>query len=219
MLKIKRLVNTYCHALLYIGMDSDSAKRYRRKDYTLEPMRVQDTPIYKEENKKHRKKSKKRWFIGLIFVLLLAAATSLFIVTKDNSNYKELRKDLNQAQKEVPFPIFIPENLPKGFAYKKNSVSTTGSVILYSLSVNKDKIVSISEQTKPKTANFDDFYNRVLSNKTNVLSTQGKAVLGTGNNQTIGSLVTDKVWILVSTSTDVDNQVLTQLIRSLKPLN
>jgi cell division septal protein FtsQ len=85
-------------------MDSDSARRFRRRDYTSEPIRTNDTPIYNEESKPRRKKSKKKWFLGVFFVLLIAAVVSLWILTRDNSNYHQLRKDLTQAQKDVSFP-------------------------------------------------------------------------------------------------------------------
>jgi intein/homing endonuclease len=199
-------------------MDSDSARRFRRRDYTSEPIRTRDTPIYKEENKPRRKKSKKKWFIGVIFILLLATGVSLWILTHGNSNYSQLRKDLAQAQKEVSFPVLVPEKLPKDFAYKKGSVKTSSGIVLYSLQDGKDKSVSVSQQAKPAISNFDDFYNRVLTNRTSVLSTQGKAVLGTNGSQTIGSLITDKAWILLNTTSHIDNHTLSELINSLQPL-
>jgi hypothetical protein len=199
-------------------MDSDLSRRFRRKDYTSEPIQTRDTPIYKEENKTRQKKSKKKWFLGVFFVLLIAAAVSLWILTHDNSNYHQLRKDLAQAQKEVSFPVLAPDKLHDGFTYKKGSVKTSSGIVLYSLQDGKDKSVSVSQQAKPAISNFDDFYNRVLTNRTSVLSTQGKAVLGTNGNQTIGSLITGKSWILLNTTSHIDNHTLSELISSLQPL-
>jgi hypothetical protein len=200
-------------------MNSDSARRFRRRDYTSEPIRTNDTPRYKKESKKSRRKeSKKKWVLGVILVALVAVSASWWIFLRDNSNYSHLKKDLGQAQKNVSFPVLIPEKLPSGFTYKKGSVKTSFGIVLYSLQDGKDKSISFSQQAKPPISNFDDFYNRVLTNRTSVLSTQGKAVLGTNGNQTIGSLITGKSWILLNTTSHIDNHTLSELISSLQPL-
>ena len=163
--------------------------------------------------------NKRKITILCLSLLTVAAVVSLTIFWMlKPSSYDLLKNDLEMTQKEVNFPLYAPSSLPEGFFYKQGGVSTSGSVVLYSLSFEQNKTLSVSIQAKPPNIDFNDFYNRILSNKSEVLSTQGKAVIGNNGERTIGSLVNDKVWVVLNTQSHIKTNELSALLSSLKPL-
>lgn len=128
-------------------------------------------------------------------------------------------QSLVDARRSTSFALFYPSSLPSGFSYVEESLTTADEgVVIYKLQYEGGKHVAISAQKKPTGVDFDDFYNRVLANKADVVSTYGKAVVGQVNGAPLGSLVTDDVWVLVNCPSGIDGTTLSQLMTSLKPL-
>jgi hypothetical protein len=128
-------------------------------------------------------------------------------------------QSLVDAQRTATFALFYPASLPSGFSYVEKSLTTADDgVVIYKLRYEDSKYVAISAQKKPAGVDFDDFYNRVLTNKADVVSTYGKAVVGQIDGKPLGSLVTDNVWVLVNCPSGIDGTTLSQLMTSLKPL-
>jgi hypothetical protein len=125
---------------------------------------------------------------------------------------------LISAKQSTSWPLYYPETLPKGFKFQKQSVKQSDAVVIYTLLYEKDKKLFVSAVPKPAGVQFSDFYNRVLSNKIAVLSTQGTAVMGSVNHQLVASLVTDKSWITMNAPSGIDTTALQSLLTSLKPL-
>lgn len=116
------------------------------------------------------------------------------------------------------YPIYYPSHLPSGFAHTASQPKVSSDLFIYSLTYDGNKKLFVSAIPKPGGVQFNDFYNRVLSNKTNVLNPAGTAVIGTANNQPIGSLVTDKTWVTMNAPKGIDSQRLQALVASLEQL-
>jgi hypothetical protein len=123
------------------------------------------------------------------------------------------------ASKTADFPVYYPTTLPSGFSYVKGSAKLSADVFIYALAYDGGKHqLHISVEAKPAGVQFDDFYTRILNNESDVLSSQGKAVIGNAGGQTIGSLVTDKSWVTLNTPSNIDTDTLKALIGSLRKL-
>lgn len=122
------------------------------------------------------------------------------------------------AAQSATYPIYYPSQLPQGFSTKVGKISNSNGVFIYVLQYDGNKQLFVSAVPKPAGVQFDDFYNRVLSNKQSVLNPLGTAVIGNANNQPMGSLVTDKTWVTMNTPNGIDTTRLQALVSSLKQL-
>ncbi len=128
-------------------------------------------------------------------------------------------EQLSTAQQTIGFPLYYPEHLPKGTTYQVDSVKTSAQLVVYTLKTDHNVALHISIEPKPKNVIFSDFYTRVLQNRTDLFSSQGKATLGTAGGQAVGSLVTDKVWVIINAPSTTDGSVMTQVVASLVPVH
>lgn len=163
--------------------------------------------------------SRQRQIAALTCCLVVIGAIVIGIViwfSKSRTIWPD--KTLAIAAQSASYPVYYPATLPNGFSYKAGSATYSANVFIYILSFNGTNKLFISAVPKPANVQFNDFYNRILSNKVDVLSTQGKAVIGNADGQTIGSLVTNKSWVTLNTKSSIDSTTLKNILSSLKPL-
>jgi hypothetical protein len=113
--------------------------------------------------------------------------------------------------------LFYPTKLPDGVTFATDESVRSDGVTSYVLVTHGKKIV-VTAQSRPESVVFDDFYNRILTNKADVFSNQGRAVIGSAGGKTIGSLVTANTWVLISAPGDVDSQTITLVVSRLVPV-
>lgn len=185
---------------------------------TLPPSPSQDTIkmwISRNKSPKRLPKPGKKFLIGsAITVSTITLVASSVLILQHARSRVAIPENV---VKSVNFPVYYPKHMPKNVAYVKDSEKISPNVLLYTLDNNGVKI-HVSVQPKPAGVVFEDFYNRVLKNKADIFSNQGKGVIGTAQGSTIGSLVTDKVWVLINTSSTVDGQTFSQIVTSLAKL-
>jgi hypothetical protein len=158
------------------------------------------------------------WAAGLILTAIVAISLVTWGIISLQSHSKWPDPILVTAARSSSYPIFYPSSLPQGFAHTVSPPEVTSDVFIYTLTYDGNKKLFVSAVPKPAGVQFDDFYNRILSNKVAVLNSTGTAVVGNANNQPIGSLVTGKTWVTVNAPKGIDSQRLQALISSLKPL-
>ena len=127
-------------------------------------------------------------------------------------------KELLSAKSKVAYPLYYPAELPEGYSYMEGSLKPSEIATIYSIEYDKDKKLFISNQPKPKEVVFKDFYDRLLKNKADISSSQGKAVTGVIADQPVGSLVNDKTWVIINAPKGIDGQDLTTLVSKLEKL-
>lgn len=150
-----------------------------------------------------------------IFLLELAGGG---IVWKQFNRQAWPAPEIIAAQQSSSFKLYYPQTLPRGFHFQKGSLKQSSGVVIYELLFDGNKKLFISAIPKPRGVDFNDFYNRILSNESAVLSTQGKAVIGNAGGQTIGSLVSNDSWVTINTQAPIDSQTLQAILSSLKPV-
>jgi hypothetical protein len=155
---------------------------------------------------------------GLVLTAIVAISLITWGVFGLSHQKKWPDQTLVAAAKRSSYPIYYPSSLPRGFAHTVSQPKVSSDVFIYSLTYDGDKNLFFSAVPKPTGVIFDDFYNRILSNKTTVLNSAGTAVIGNANNQPIGSLVTSKTWVTVNAPKGIDSERLQTIIASLKAL-
>lgn len=156
-----------------------------------------------------------RWIgVGLGLALLCGGYVAYRLTNKTPWPPQEL----TAIKTRIDYPIYYPAELPKGFSYQEKSMKPSEIATIYSLRYEKDKKLFISNQPKPKEVIFKDFYDRLLKNKADITSNQGKAVTGSVADQSVGSLVTDKTWVIINAPNGISNKDLTDIVSSLKKL-
>jgi hypothetical protein len=126
--------------------------------------------------------------------------------------------EIMTAKQHTDLTLYYPQPLPENFKYQKGSLVSSHAYANYTLAYSKNVRLSVGIQPKPTGLAFEDFYNRILKNKADVFSRQGKAVIGQADGKTIGSLVANDVWVLVNTSSPIDGQAMTQIMNNLRPV-
>lgn len=167
-----------------------------------------------EETQKHMSW---RWpIIILLATLCLAGGITAYFVVFEKEPWPA--HELIEDKALMDYPIYYPSTLPKGFSYEKGSFKPSDVATIYILNYDEDKKLFISNQPTPKEVVFKDFYDRLLKNKADVTSSEGKAVTGQIDNAPIGSLVTEKTWVIVRAPSGIEGAVLTDIISSLRKL-
>jgi hypothetical protein len=167
---------------------------YKRRDYTGGHL---NSTIASPAPKSPQKKS--RFLPGIIVSIVLAA-----ILTLGFSLLQHKKSDPvpNNVKKSSTLPVYYPANLPVGYSIKSSTFSSSVAVITYFAEDNKNNRIIFSIQKPLSTEEQKDFDKRVLEDRVEVLSNVGKAAIGKVNGHITGSLVTDKSWILVTTSSN-----------------
>jgi len=161
---------------------------------------------------------RKKILIVVIACGVLAGLIGGFIVWKQLNQQPWPAPEIIAAQQSSSFKLYYPQSLPQGFHFQKGSLKQSSGVVIYELLFDGNKKLFISAVPKPRGVDFNDFYNRILSNESAVLSTQGKAVIGNAGGQTIGSLVSSSSWVTINTQASIASQTLQAILSSLKPI-
>ena len=118
-------------------------------------------------------------------------------------------------------PILYPTKLPPGFSLVKSSFSITdeGVVTYYAEDSSRNKII-FTVQERPASFDFDKFYSESLSNSTKFTTPLGEAAVGSASGQLLGSLATDKSWVIItSLSKIVDAGKIRTILGSINEAN
>lgn len=167
-----------------------------------------------QEDKTQKRKAWKLPVIILLATLCLVGSITAYFATFKKESWPAT--ELIKGMTSVDYPIYYPSTLPKGFSYEKDSFKPSDIATIYILNYDNGKKLFISNQAVPKEIVFKDFYDRLLENKADVTSSQGKAVTGQIDNTPVGSLVTDKTWVIVRAPSGVEGSVLTDIMSSLR---
>ncbi len=116
----------------------------------------------------------------------------------------------------VTFPLYYPSKLPSGYHVDPSSFKGNNQAVLYSLVKANSPSIAISVQTKPSGFDFDDFKNKQLRGTKTVPTDAGDAVVGLYAERILGSLLTDKSWVLVNGSSKVSAKDIQTIVKSLR---
>lgn len=152
-------------------------------------------------------------FVGLV-VLLTAAIRN----TTTKSTPNDAAVVPTSISKQVDFPLYYPDptKMPQGYTLDRNSFSTNGQVVLFSVS-HEENSIAFSLQKKPSADNLATFYKNQLQLRTETEVPLGKAAVGALNSQRFLSLPTKTdTWIIVTAPMDTNPDTLTELVKNLR---
>jgi hypothetical protein len=167
---------------------------YRRRDYTGGHL---NSTIASPTLKPPQKKS--RLFLGIIVSVVSAVVLIASFALLQHKNSDPVP---NNVKKSSTIPVYYPVKLPVGYSIKGNSFSNNVDVITYFAEDNKNNRIIFSIQKPLSTEEQKDFDKRVLEDRVEVISNVGKAAIGKVNGHITGSLIANKSWILVTTSSN-----------------
>lgn len=122
-----------------------------------------------------------------------------------------------QLLASINFPLYYPTQLPAGYHVDSKSVSQPQpGVVVLILRGPKNQKIYISQEVRPTTFDFGGYYNNFTDRSLTVTDAGTIAVGHTNDGYTsIGSLATNRTWIIANTSAPLGLDKLTALLGSL----
>lgn len=144
----------------------------------------------------------KKWLfiIGAIAAVLVAALAAgyVFFGANDKGATSSIPQSIRQ---ESQIPLYYPATLPEGWSVNPATFRQDGQIVLFVVATPSGDI-NVTQQARPNNFNFEKFHREVLQQGTIVLASIGEGAVGAADSKLIGSLLTDKTWILLTPSTD-----------------
>jgi len=140
----------------------------------------------------------------LIAILTLTVLGSLILVGLfiiESSTQNPLVSEFITAQQAADFPLFVPKNLPDGYTYRIGSLHVSNDVAVFSINGPGNRTLAVTEQAKPKGYDFSK-----LSGTVEFTSSLGKNYIEDFEIRTTGSIVGDKVWLIINTDNPVGSE-------------
>jgi hypothetical protein len=154
-------------------------------------------------------------FVGVTVLLLVAGGVILAFVGSGNGVGSDPIP--TKIIGSVDFTVYYPTNLPAGFKLDKHSFSIPQyDVIVFDLANNKSEKIYLSEEPRPSTFNFGGYYKNFTDEQSTIIGS-GTIVVGRINNgeTEVGSLATNKTWLLTNTTAAVPLSQLSNMLNSL----
>lgn len=101
------------------------------------------------------------------------------------------------------FPVYVPKQLPAGFALDETSVTNNEGVLVFQLKHTDGRIISVSEQGIPPKFDFTEFYEKQMKGARTISGTPHHSVIGEmvvqeGQGAKFLSVRTGETWVMVS---------------------
>ncbi len=169
------------------------------------------TPAPSKQKKVHkRSRSFRIWFTVGLLVFFAAVGAGGYLYHKGSQPPLPFSKAL---QSQATFPLFYANPLPNGFSLDKNSTATLDAgVLTFTYDYLNGVKVAVTEQAKPTNFSYD-----TLQGDGTIQTRYGKAIYRLSEAQTVGSLVTDKTWIIFNATSAVATSDISALLTSMQP--
>jgi hypothetical protein len=163
------------------------------------------------------KRSRQKPFVlGLATVLLLIGIGGTWLTLgRSAASIQMIPSNIRTA---VDFPLYYPEQLPKGYTINPSSFGATNEVVTYSINYGTDSKLAISLQPIPRTFDFTQFYANSMKDALSVNTTIGTAKIGNINGVQTVSLTNAKTWLLISAPNGIGNDALLSVLKSFRPV-
>lgn len=120
----------------------------------------------------------------------------------------------------VNYPLLYPSKLPPGYKIVASSFNSANDAVVFEADDQSSDKIAFSVQKRPPTFDFPSFYKQGLGNAALFSTDIGEAAVGTVASKPIGSLATDKSWMLVSSSSkNVTNSDIRLILNNIKQAN
>jgi hypothetical protein len=138
---------------------------------------------------------------GVIIVVGTALSGWLFLLPRTPAA-------VVKAAHQVSFPVYYPGQLPSGYVLDESAVSSTSEAVVFSVknTITGNQLV-VSEQAKPPQFDFDDFYRSQMSKVDHIATSVGDGATGSAGEWYMGSVVTNRSWIIIKGPTTAGDQI------------
>jgi hypothetical protein len=120
----------------------------------------------------------------------------------------------------VDYPLLYPSKLPPGYKIVTSSFTSANDAVVFEADSQSSDKIAFSIQKRPPTFDFPSFYKQGLGNATPFSTDIGEAAVGTVSGKPIGSFITDKSWMLVSSpSKNVTSSDIRLILNNIKQDN
>lgn len=142
--------------------------------------------------------------LTLLFIICTATLTYVLIIKKSASPFPET------IQKSVHFDLYYPtEN-----KLNSSSIQDVDGTVSYTVNY-KDSPMYVTIQAVPKDFDFTGLEKQIENSKS-IRTPFGKAIIGTISERQIGSLKTDRSWLLITSTKDTPQEDIEAILRQLK---
>jgi hypothetical protein len=161
--------------------------------------------------------------IGLLAATIILIAGLLFLGWRVYQQLKVKSMDPFTAHTHslVSFPLYYPTKLPSSYHIEKTSVSNpdTGVIVFTITDTDSEHFIYVSEEAKPKSFNFQGYY-LAFSERKSVNTPFGTATMGIvsinrGGRVEVGSLTSNKTWLIINTNTNLPFSKIQTMLTSL----
>ncbi len=152
--------------------------------------------------------------LSSLFVLIIICTFFIAMATRDDNNTPESKEDTHNNS--VDFPIYYPSSYPSGYYLDKSSKGESDGVNIYTIRNDKGSALYISSQALPEKSVVQDFETNKMAFVEEVDCPIGHAIIGSIRGQTGASVTTNNTWVLITTVSDIETNVLKDIIASLK---
>lgn len=172
--------------------ESESKPPTRNSGDRQSPPKVSFESPLKTPTKSHK-------FIKVLLVFLIVSAIGAFVTLWAYPRYSSNNPFSSAIRNNVSIPLLYPQKLPAGYAIDKSSFRTTASGVVFNANNSSSRLV-ITQQKIPANFDFNNFYTNQLTDIKKFDTKYGRAVIGLNDQRHLGSLVTDKTWLLLTTN-------------------
>lgn len=165
----------------------------------LPRINIEEQPVRRTRRKNKSGRGLFKKLLIMIFIIgvgiAIAAGGSYFYSKSHASSVPENIK----SQSDVP--VLYPEKLPAGFTVDKSSFNISGNnIVAYYATDSSGNHLIFNVQPRPANFDFDKFYSQVMTDATRFATPIGEAAVGNASGHLLGSLATDKSWVIVTGS-------------------
>jgi hypothetical protein len=153
------------------------------------------------------------WAILGFIIIIATVFVTVFVLGKAASDSTKIPAEILQAQDAATYPLYYPEELPKGFSLDTSSVSVGANAALYSYIYDKNKRLSIGVQERDSSFSTDQF--RPTSEFTTHI---GRAYVVDLEERTTAAVIGEKSWVLINAPDKIALTELQAFIDSLRPV-
>lgn len=155
-------------------------------------------------------------FVTICALSILAASATFYLWRKETAEFHLTLPGSLHSQ--LLFKPLLPGQLPDDYQIQSSSFQTQESVLIFTAFNSKGDVITFSEQASPRDFDYNRFYQDKISNPTKLATRATTSVFGKardGDRNTLLSVVSDNVWVIVTLPASISNKDATIIAQNL----
>lgn len=160
-------------------------------------------------------KRPKKIAFGVIAVVLLASGIGVgAVIARLTTSVRAPEFVVNQFESAV----YLPTRLPGTYRVDQRSFSIQDHTLVFKATDSTDGTIAFTEQKRPPNIDFDVFYRDYMKDAKVLDTARYASALGYSldGKARLLSVVTDETWVLVSTTSPLDDQAFVAIAQSME---